>query len=53
MEQNGGWRALWSGITPRAARTVGAAFILTYVRDTSIDVLERRQEAAEAAAKAA
>jgi hypothetical protein len=38
--------ALWSGFTPRAARTVGAAFILNYVRDKSIDTLEARHAAA-------
>lgn len=43
MQQGGGVTALWSGFTPRCARTVGAAFILTYVRDTCIDVLEQRQ----------
>ena len=46
MQEGGGVLALWSGFTPRAARTIGAAFLLNYVRDTSIDALEARHEAA-------
>lgn len=33
--------ALWSGFAPRAIRTVGAVFILTFTRDFFIGVLEK------------
>lgn len=50
IQQGGGISALWAGFTPRAARTVGAAFILNYVRDKSINALEQRHIAKAKAA---
>lgn len=41
-QTGGGASALWAGFTPRAVRTVGAVFILTFIRDFFVNTFDSK-----------